>query len=151
MDGMPFQYSEWLEIEQEGERMENPRAVWKAIMRNHPFFKDGGMFGFDFRTMRISYPRAANILRRAIEQAGEYEGVVEIERRPTATLVTQGDKLRGYLDAKTEVDGVLFYRFVLTRIPSPCFGFYAADQKWWVMNGSQELEWLRGTWGRLDD
>lgn len=45
-------------------------AVWKCILRHHPFFDPrGGAFGFDFRTMHVSYPRDAAILRDAIKVA----------------------------------------------------------------------------------
>lgn len=57
--------------------MKNPRAIWKAIMRNHPFFQGGGMFGHDFRTMRISYPRAESILRQAIREAEQLDRVAQ--------------------------------------------------------------------------
>ena len=41
-------------------------AIWKSIKRHHPFFKSGGLFGFDLRTMAMSYPRDAIILSTAI-------------------------------------------------------------------------------------
>lgn len=44
----------------------NARAVWKSILRHHPFFREGGMFGFDFRTFHVSDPYACAILKRAV-------------------------------------------------------------------------------------
>jgi len=49
--------------------IESPLAVWKSILRHHPFFKDGGMFGWDSCTFAISYPRDAQILKVAIKLA----------------------------------------------------------------------------------
>ncbi len=40
-------------------------ATFKAIRRNHPFFKSGGMFGHDWRTFGLLYPRACSILKAA--------------------------------------------------------------------------------------
>ena len=44
-------------------------AIWKAIRRNHPFFKDGGAFGFDWNTFHACYPNDCAILRHAIATA----------------------------------------------------------------------------------
>ena len=45
-------------------------AVWKSILRRHPFFNSGGgMFGYDWRTFATCYPADAVILRRAIADA----------------------------------------------------------------------------------
>jgi hypothetical protein len=44
-------------------------AVWKAILRNHPFFKAGGAFGFDWRTFCACYPADCAILRHAVAVA----------------------------------------------------------------------------------
>ena len=42
-------------------------AVWKSIIRNHPFFQGGGMFRYDFRTMVArGYGDDARILKAAI-------------------------------------------------------------------------------------
>jgi hypothetical protein len=45
------------------------RAIHKSILRNHPFFQSGGMFGFDWRTFAISYPSDAKVLRFVVERA----------------------------------------------------------------------------------
>jgi hypothetical protein len=45
-------------------------ATWKSIMRNHPFFQDGGKYGFDFPTMHAcGYGRTATILKECIRIA----------------------------------------------------------------------------------
>ena len=52
------------------------RAVWKAILRNHPFFRYAGYqpWGFDWATFNACYPRSAKILREAIRTATLTEG-----------------------------------------------------------------------------
>lgn len=48
------------------------RAIWKSILRNHPFFKHSGYqaFGYDLRTMvACGYQRAADVLAYAITVA----------------------------------------------------------------------------------
>ena len=37
-------------------------SVAKAIFRNHPFFQSGGLYGWDWATFRVCYPRSAAIL-----------------------------------------------------------------------------------------
>ena len=46
-------------------------ATWKAIRRHHPFFRSGGMFGFDWRTFHVCYPADCAILRQAVRIATE--------------------------------------------------------------------------------
>lgn len=46
-------------------------AVWKSILRNHPFFNAGGMFGYDWPTFRMLYPQSARVLKQAITIAKE--------------------------------------------------------------------------------
>jgi len=50
---------------------QNALAVWKAILRNHPFFAEGGTFGFDWRTFHVVDPRACAILKQAVALAQE--------------------------------------------------------------------------------
>lgn len=43
------------------------RSVWKSIIRNHPFFQAGGMFGFDWQTFHVCYPNDCAILRAVLK------------------------------------------------------------------------------------
>ena len=44
-------------------------SVWKSIRRNHPFFREGGMFGFDWNTFHVVDPYACAVLRQAVKVA----------------------------------------------------------------------------------
>ena len=50
--------------------MRDKKAIARAIFRNHPFFRYAGyqMFGWDWRTFGLLYPRSAMVLREALSE-----------------------------------------------------------------------------------
>ena len=50
--------------------MTDPRAVWKSILRNHPFFQGYHPWGWDWITLALTYPQTARILRQAVRESG---------------------------------------------------------------------------------
>ena len=48
--------------------MTDKKAIAKAIFKNHPFFQGYAMFGWDWRTFGLLYPKSARILREALAE-----------------------------------------------------------------------------------
>lgn len=48
------------------------KAVAKSIFRNHPFFRTGGLYGWDWATFGVCYPESARILWRALYGSRPY-------------------------------------------------------------------------------
>ena len=61
-----------LNVTLDGMTRQDAKAIWRCIVRRHPFFRQSGYqpFGWDYRTLyACGYVRTAMILRRCVRIA----------------------------------------------------------------------------------